>query len=374
MLELKIKGSIFGGFTEARVNKTMKALCGEFEFLAGGDLTYSKLLELGLIITKDSIVEILADGIKIMTAYIEKQNIEYSDNNYSISLSGREVTCDIVDCRISTSFRKTATTDFIQLTNSVFNFEKLKYSIIDKSINSATKNFLSLDIQAPSSGEAVIDFLNKYAMKKYCALMTDENGNFLIANSGKGLSELSSYKLRNVIGIENNIWKGSVNYDFSQLYNTYTYQSIPNYQDIIDSDQTPKQQSNIQYTSNPDESIRVGRNFVEVESESYTLIKLKDRVSWKMQTQIANSRQYNVVLDGHSFIDDNNNKVVIKPNQLIDIVDETCNINETMLVNEIIYSMNSSGNSISIELVQEDAYNLISENIVLSNKFYGSQI
>lgn len=374
MLELKINGSIFGGFTEARVNKSMKSLCGEFEFIAGGDLTYSKLKDLGLVITKNSIVEVLADGIKIMTAYIEKQYISYSDNSYSISLAGRDITCDIVDCRISTSFTKTATTNFIQLVEAVFNFENLRYFIIDKSISSSISNFLSLDTQYPSSGEAVIDFLNRYAMKKYCVLLTDENGGFVIANSGKGLSELSTYKLRNIIGVENNIWKGSVNYDFSQLYNTYTYQSIPNYQDIIDSGQTPKQQSNIQYTSEPDDAIRVGRNYVEVESESYTPIKLKDRVSWKIQTQIANSRQYNVVLDGHTFTDDKGNKVVIKPNQLIDIIDNTCNINETMLVHDVTYNMGSNGNTVSIEFVQEDAYNLLAEDTVLSNKFYGTQI
>jgi len=372
MLELQINGSIFGGFTSARVNKTMKSLCGEFEFTAGGDLTYSKLEELGLVITKDSIVEILADGIKIMTAYIEKQSISYSEDNYYISLSGREITCDIVDCRISASFTKTAITDFVTLVSNVFNNENLNYKIVNNALTSSTSTYLTTDFQIASTGESVIDFLNRYGMKKYIVLLTDEDGNFLISNSGQNKSDISSYKLRNKIGLENNIWKASINYDRSQLYNLYTYQSIPNYADVSDQGQTSSQQSNVTYTSKADNNIRTGRNYLEVESEFYSVSKLKERVAWKLQTQIANSRQYNVTLDGHSFIDDSGNKVIIKPNQLINIIDETCNINEEMLVNDVIYNMSEDGNTLSIEFVQQDAYNLLAEDVILQNVYYGT--
>jgi len=372
MLAIRINGTTFDGFTEATSSKSMNALCGTFEFKAGGDLTYSKLKELGLAITKDTIVEILADDIKIMTAYIEQQHISYTDTQYSISFSGRDITCDIVDCRISASFTHTASTSLLGLVSSVFAKENLFYNIVDKAVISSVIPFSANDFQLGSNGEAVIDFLNKYALKKYVMLLTDENGNFVMANSGTGASEVSTYKIHNELGVENNIWKASVNYDHTKLYNTYSYMSIPDYTDITTRDQSPQDQSQVSYTSSPDNNIRIGRNFVSVESESYSIEKLKHRCAWKMENQIAKSRNYNVTLDGHSFLNDSNEKIILKINQLVNVVDNTCGINEIMLVESLTYNMNQNGNTLDVVFVQENAYNLRAEDEILSNPYYGT--
>jgi prophage tail gpP-like protein len=377
MLSIKINNAVFEGFTEASVTKTMQALCGQFEFKAGGDLTYARLQELGLIITKASIVEILADGQKIMTGYIEQQDISYSNNTYSITIAGREITCDIVDCRVSATFTNTSNTSLIDLIQAVFNNEGLNYTIVDKSTTAVTP-FQSTDFQISTNGESVIDFLNKYALKKYVMLLTDENGNFELANSGSDLSnsgkgsEQSSYLITNEIGLYNNIWRATVSYDQSQLYNTYTYLGIPNYNDVTTQGQVPRDQSFIAYTGIPDSNIREGRNYVEVQSESYSVQKLKERVSWKMETQIANSRKYSVTLGGHSFIDSNGDDVLLKINQLIKVVDDTCGIDEIMLIESLNYRMDINGNSLTVVLVQKDAYNLRAENEILSNPYYGT--
>lgn len=385
MLQLRINGTVYSGFTTARATKTMQALCGSFEFsTSGGD-------ELTLI-TKDiklfSLAEIYADGVKIMSGYVEVLNISYSADSYSVVISGREKTCDVVDTRITTNFVNTQTRTFFDLITQAFKavgFSIPSTNVINIVNNSITASeaFASTDFQIAGDGQSLYDFLNLYAQKQFIVLITNENGDIELTNSG---SEISGYDIVNFKGVdvENNIFKASVTYNVSQLFNTYQYRCNPNFVDVFDQQATSAEQSTIVHTSTPDNSVRVGRQYIDIDSEIYTLAKLKERVAWKMQTVQANARQYNVTLNGHTFIQrleptniNNflNSESLVKPlkiNQLVNVKDDICGIDEIMLIDTLVYTMNESGNTLEITLVNKNAYTLQAEDTILSNKFYGA--
>jgi len=385
MLQIRINGAVYSGFTTATATKTMQSLCGSFEFsTSGGD-------ELTLI-TKDiklfDTAEIYADGVKVMTGYVEVLNISYSADSYSVVISGRERTCDVVDTRITTSFVNTQTKNYLDLITQAFKvvgFSTPSTNVINIINNSTTSSdaFNSTDMQIAGDGQSLYDFLNLYAQKQFIVLITNENGDIELANSG---NEISGYDIINFKGVDvkNNIYKASVTYNVSQLFNTYQYRCNPNFIDVFDQQTSSAEQSTIVYTSQADDSVRVGRQYIDIDSEIYTLSKLKDRVAWKMQTNQANARQYKVTLNGHtftqtleptninSFLDTESLVKPLKINQLINVTDDICGINEVMLIDELIYKMDESGNTLDITLVNRNAYTLQAEDTILSNKFYGA--
>lgn len=385
MLQIRINGTVYSGFTTATATKTMQSLCGSFEFsTSGGD-------ELTLI-TKDinlfDTAEIYADGVKVMTGYVEVLNISYSADSYSVTLSGRERTCDVVDTRITTSFVNTQTRNYLDLITQAFKvvgFSTPSTNVINIINNSTTSSdaFNSTDMQIAGDGQSLYDFLNLYAQKQFIVLITNEDGDIELTNSG---NEISGYDIINFKGVDvkNNIYKASVTYNVSQLFNTYQYRCNPNFIDVFDQQTSSAEQSTIVYTSQADDSVRVGRQYIDIDSEIYTLSKLKDRVAWKMQTNQANARQYKVTLNGHtfmqtleptninSFLDTESLVKPLKINQLINVTDDICGINEVMLIDELIYKMDESGNTLDITLVNRNAYTLQAEDTILSNKFYGA--
>jgi prophage tail gpP-like protein len=385
MLQLRINGTVYSGFTTARATKTMAALCGSFEFsTSGGDNI--------TLITQDiklfDLVEIYADEVKIMTGYVEVLDVSYSADSYSVVISGREKTCDVVDTRISTSFVNTETKTYLDLITQAFKVAGFSIpstnviNVVDNS-TTATNAFSRTDFQISGDGQSLYDFLNLYAQKQFIVLTTDENGDIVLTNSG---SEISGYDIINFKGVDvkNNIYKATVNYNVSQLFNTYQYRCNPNFVDVFDQGATSAEQSTIVYTSQADDSVRVGRTYIDIDNEIYTLAKLKDRVAWKMQTAQANARKYSVTLNGHtfeqkleptninSFLDTPSLVKPLKINQLINVNDQICGIDEIMLIETLVYSMNESGNTLDITLVNRNAYTLQIEDTILSNKFYGT--
>lgn len=383
MLQLSINSVVYSGFTKATATKTMQNLVGSFNFEATGGKTLQEFSEK---INLFDTVEIYADKIKIMTGFVEVLDISYSSDNYTVTVSGREKTCDVVDSMISTTFTKTASTTFKQLIDSVLSKTQLStraqnpIKVIDKSTNSAIA-FLSTDQQISGNGQTVFDFLNMYALKKYIVMITDENGDIELVNSG---NDVLQYKINNKEGVKNNIWKSSITYNVSKLYNTYQYRAFPDFTNQASQTQTPQQQSNsIVYTTVPDDSVRIGREFIDIEENNFTVLKLKDRARWRMQTNIANARRYKVTLDGHTFVQstrtnqfanfiaENTSVQPLKINQLIDVDDEIAGIDETLLVESLTYSMSENGNTLDVVLVNRFAYTLQAEDTILSNKFYG---
>ena len=361
MLILVVNGRSFEGFIHATASKTMTSMCGQFSFQATGSERRQDFP-----VKEFDNIEVFADDIKLLTGFVEKIDIAYSKEAYTVTVSGREKTADIIDSRLTATFSKTNSVKLLTFVNNVLSAVGLdkRYTVVDESKNE--EPFFQRDQQIGGNGESVYDFLRRYTLKKSTVFITNADGNPVIANSGETQND---YSLVNIIGSnKNNIWKATVSYDVTGLFNVYEYRTFADFTDISNRGSSLSQLSDLQGLAT-DDNIRVGRRYVDIDDEAYTREKLQERALWRMNTQVANSRKYKVSMDGHSF-SVNGEKKLIEINQLIKVQDDIAGINEIMLVETTSYSMSAKGNILEITLVKKDAYSLLAEDVILSNAWY----
>ena len=94
MIEIKTNGSIFGGWKTARVQFGIEQIANSFEL----GVTDRWDEEAQRPIRRGEQCQVLIDGDIVITGYVDETNPEYDEQSHSISVSGRDVTGDLVDC------------------------------------------------------------------------------------------------------------------------------------------------------------------------------------------------------------------------------------------------------------------------------------
>lgn len=96
MIEVLANGKKFAGWTSVTISRTIESISGSFSLeLSTGRPGYSAV---GLF-PGDS-VQIFSDGILALVGYVEKISASFGASAHKISVTGRETTCDLVDCAV----------------------------------------------------------------------------------------------------------------------------------------------------------------------------------------------------------------------------------------------------------------------------------
>lgn len=95
MIEITMGGRIYGGWKEARVQFGIEQIAGSFELGVTDrwpDQSEPRPIKRG------EKCQVLIDGEVVITGYVDQTNPEYDDQTHGITISGRDVTGDLVDC------------------------------------------------------------------------------------------------------------------------------------------------------------------------------------------------------------------------------------------------------------------------------------
>ena len=95
LISLHVEGVLYAGWESVSVTRSMDALCGSFE------LSVTDPWELGAEpwpIYPGQSAQVMIGGDTVITGWVDKVSVSLDAHNHSISVSGRDLTCDIVDC------------------------------------------------------------------------------------------------------------------------------------------------------------------------------------------------------------------------------------------------------------------------------------
>ena len=96
MITLETNGKRYEGFTTVNVRRSFPVtIWGAFSFNAVSSRAMRFPIELG------DPCKVYANGVSIINGYIEKLSISYSNNEHTISIEGRDKTCDIIDSTLN---------------------------------------------------------------------------------------------------------------------------------------------------------------------------------------------------------------------------------------------------------------------------------
>ena len=215
-ITIEIDGVNFEDYLSGNVSRRMDEFCGTFNF----NTTKDQSEEYN--ITEQSYCNIYVNGKKAMTGVIDNISPSEDPSSSTISISGRDITCDIVDSSLPSSISLSGEFTLVTVIEKVLKALGLDEQI--KVINQVEdlRSFTSKDIVSSEVDKNAYDFINDYAQKVSAILNTDEDGNIVITKAGvKSVPDILLNTTDPIGSDESNILSSSSGYDYSKRFYEY---------------------------------------------------------------------------------------------------------------------------------------------------------
>lgn len=333
-VELFVNGSIFGGWNSVSIKKSIKNLSSTFDL--GVTDNWSTQREPWILAPGDE-CELKIDSEKLITGYIDSVENSIAANSKTISVAGRDKTCDFIDCSYAgTEFK-----------NKNISVAALARKLASQFGLAVVKNQYGLEVVKNltiGQGDACFEILDK-AAKQYGYLITSN------ANSEILITRPSSIK--SVTNIEQgiNLVSGSATFDFSNRFSKYTVKSQSN--DFANEPELASVIANFQIKQTAtDETIKRNRPLLFVSEGISNASQARARAQWEAKKRAADSTKFKVVVKGWKKADG----TLWIPNELVRLKSVSLGIDDDLLITSIEYNQSNSGTFANMELERKDSY------------------
>jgi prophage tail gpP-like protein len=201
-VRLEVAAKLYGGWTKIEISRGLEQLAGTFTL----EVTerWPKQYEERPILEGQT-CRVLVDGTPVITGYVDEVAVSYDATSHSISVSGRDKTCDLVDCCPPST--QLASADFPTLARKLcapFGIEV----VVDCEIGHAApvKN---------NEGDTVFEVLEQQARARSVILTTDGEGRLVI-------TRLGNKRAGRDLALGDNIRKGQVSFSLRERFSVYT--------------------------------------------------------------------------------------------------------------------------------------------------------
>ena len=351
---LEIDGVDYEGFTDNAVESSLENFSSSFSFS-----TTQKETRLGVLVNDLKLqqkVRVKIDSTVVITGYIEQLDISYSANSHSISVSGRDVGGDMIDSSMVPKSYKQR--NFEALCNLVLADNGFSSVLVKNKVGVLTLD--PTEIIKIEAGESVFDFLDRYAKKLQVLLKIDASGNL------------------NILREDDEVVKNLLINDGTQSTNILAAQLNLSTQDRFNSIQVFSQADNSTHTKTgisqkgaaQDGVIRKTRRKILSMDTASQNASLKTLAEWNVNLRRAKGSRYSCKVIGFY----SSNKTLWQPNKLVDIIDNTCQIQGTFLIQGVKFDQSLSGSFTTLEIVESGAFGLgaikksgFADQLILSN-------
>lgn len=307
------------------IEKSLSTLCGKFEFSMS-----SALFKKGINFYNGKKIEIYINEIIFMTGYIENFEISLTENEYQISISGREKTCDIIDC--NNVLDKNVWYNQTLLTIAKYLCNPFEIDVVT-SLQMQKINYAAIE-----DSETVFDFLLKLAKQQNVRLDTLPNGNIEIVNTQ---SEITHYFELS------EITNAKINGSLEDRYSNYICKS--------------------QYTNNNGDPWEEKSIFIKKKATDENVLRYRSKVlsesnmsanecqkyaNWEAQNRAAKSIKFSFSYPAWT-----KNEKIISIGDLIHFEGSVINLSDSMIVDSINYKLDVDNYSISISLLDKTIFN-----------------
>ena len=344
-ITIEIDGVNFEDYLSGNVSRRMDEFCGTFNF----NTTKDQSEEYN--ITEQSYCNIYVNGKKAMTGVIDNISPSEDPSSSTISISGRDITCDIVDSSLPSSISLSGEFTLVTVIEKVLKALGLddKIKVINQVEN--LRSFTSKDIVSSEVDKNAYDFINDYAQKVSAILNTDEDGNIVITKAGvKSVPDILLNTTDPIGSDQNNILSSSSGYDYSKRFYKYIVVSQNNAT-------TEKKQISVESVSQKgiayDEEVRTSRVLVIKANNSCNSETCQEIATLEANVRRANSLKYNCKVAGYEL----NSGELYSVNTLISVVDDDNYINSQLLIKSVDFDF-GDGSTTSMEFGYMDAYTL----------------
>jgi len=359
MIELVVNGTPFTDFTSASVTVSLETLSNDFSFTATAVDAFPPFRQ-------GDNVAVIVDGATKLTGFIDEVTGSDQEGSHVVTYSGRDKTGDFVDSQIDqiNDIKASESLTLKKIIEIVIDHLGSNLIVIDalfpEPFNTAE------DIIAPEVGQGAFDFVMQYARKRQALLTSTRDGLILITQSEPTESGAALQRLKG--SDSNNIISQSWIVNGSEKFNKYTHRGQLDPRALNFAGDTDIAAVEDQGGGVTDSDVRVGRQRVVVESESYSSAQLKDRAQWASQGAKARATRFNCAAKDHQ----KPNGGVWDVNTLVQINSDVADINRKMLISTLTFSQGEGQPTVtSLEFVERNVYTI--DQKILSQRPVGDQ-
>lgn len=323
-VELKVNNTVYTGWTEVTLTKSIEAASGSFALKCG--------VEKPLPIKDEDSIEILLFGQTVLRGYADKTKYVFNAKTLTFDITGRDFACDIIDCSAVNN-----TSQFLGIT-----FEELARRLLKPfniPIKVETARAKKVIAKVSFQQETVYAILEREARKVGVLVYSDYSGAIVISDIGTRVVDTRLTCPGNILGFD---------------YSTDSSQRFSDY--IVKAQQSKSKDSSLEQVTQVtakahDPNVARHRPLIIMAESNMTWQQAKDRVEWEAAVRAARCRELTVLLD--SWIDASNKLWEINTQVSISL-DSISLVNQMYVIKSATFRLTPDQTGVTTELTLVD--------------------
>lgn len=278
MIDIKVDGSIYGGWKTARIPFGIEQISNSFELevtdrWSGQDNVYP--------IRVGAACEVLLDGEIVITGYVDDNTPQFDANSHAISIAGRDKTGDLVDCSAIHKTGQWANATLDKIVRDICSPFGIKV-IIDAPLGD---KFSTFSIQ---EGETAHECIDRACRMRAVMPVSDGKGNLVItrAKSGAPVAELIQGE---------NILYARGDFSMRERFSTYYIKGQDRGSD--DNAEAPENHTQVSATAT-DSFVKRYRPLIVLAEDKGAHTTFKQRAEWERNVRRGRSARATVRVNG----------------------------------------------------------------------------
>jgi len=329
----------YQAFKRIVVSRTIDGVCGEFTISMSRPKNNAKTFKAG------DVLDIVLDGQQVMRGKIYTVDLEGDAFEDLISISGRDITGDLIDSTVPDDSKTyTDGANIFQIAGKILQSKGMsKYIGIHNDTGGDIASFTKDEIVSCEIGDTVIEFLMKYCRKRQIFLNTSVRGDLVFFKAqGKttGNQVINNFKNNN-----NNVISYKTKFGIADRYNKYICKS-QGVQWVNGKSPVSSEGTVTDHGVSPFRELEF-----KLEEGSSGSEECKKRAAEESNVRRARAFEYEVVVQGFK------GKQLWDVNQLVTVSDDRAGVQGEFLVRGVEYKVDSrEGSTTKLTITNNDAY------------------
>jgi prophage tail gpP-like protein len=329
-VRLKVDGSLYGGWREISIRRSMEYLCAAFDLTLTDRWSGASTARP---VRPGAACTVLVDGSPVIAGYVDDASPSYTDRRHGIRVSGRDLTGDLLDCSApSTQF---SSRTLAQVATALCK----PYGVGVKALTDVGAPFETLK---NNEGDTVYETLEQAARIRAVLLQSDGLGNLLLDRAGTD-------RLSTVLATGKNILECEARYSHRDRYSKYTVKG-----QTAGSNDWYGEDAAQPMGSASDSAITRYRPLTVLAENSVDKAAAAKRATWERNVRAGRGRRLTYTVPGwfHS-------GGLWEPNHLVRVRDAYLGLDDYRLISGVNLRLNRDGFRAELELVPRETFVLI---------------
>jgi len=326
MLELRINGRIYNGWTTVDITRGLRQVASTFRLSVTDKWRNQKVN----IRPFDSCI-LQYNGVKIITGYVDSTSVSYDALQHSVQITGRSKTGDLVDCScLSRAFKNQCLEQICESLCEPQGVSVLSY-LLDDPVFSEWK---------PDEGARIFEVLEKLAALRGVLLTDNSLGNLV-------LTRARNQRVPMILKRGVNIKTGSANFVGTDRFSLYTVKGQGRGSDDTAAEIAAHPSGHVE-----DAQVPRYRPRIVLAEDQATEAACLERAQWEQNIRWGRSQAFTYSVAGWT-----HREGLWAPNTRVRVQDDLIGIDSDLLISTVTYSLSSGGGMVTtLELVPHEAF------------------